>query len=114
MRLVVDASVAVQVAERRGGLRRGASIWWPAAMIWHAPRLMASEIANALWRKSRLGEIERGRAGALMAAVSEMPVRWSADERRFAQTQCVSHLRWTGRCTTASTWRSRIVSVRES
>lgn len=41
---------------------------------------MTSEIANALWRKSRLGEIERNRAGTLMAAVLEMPVRWSADE----------------------------------
>ena len=41
---------------------------------------MASEVANALWRKARMGEIERGRAGILMAAVSEMPVHWSSDE----------------------------------
>ena len=34
----------------------------------YTPRLMASEIANALWRKTRMGEIERGRAGILSAA----------------------------------------------
>ena len=41
---------------------------------------MASEVASALWRKVRLGEVERGRVGVLMAAVPEMPVRWGADE----------------------------------
>ena len=46
----------------------------------HAPRLMASEIANALWRKARLGEIERGEAGGMLATVPEMPVRWGDDE----------------------------------
>ena len=46
----------------------------------HAPRLMASEIANALWRKAWLGEIERGDAGAMLATVSDMPVRWGAGE----------------------------------
>ena len=28
-----------------------------------APRLMASEAPSALWRKARLGEVERGAAG---------------------------------------------------
>ena len=46
----------------------------------NAPRLMASEIANALWRKARLGEIERGDAGIMLASVPEMPVRWGDDE----------------------------------
>ena len=79
MRLVVDASVAVKwlIAEEDSD---AAHRLVASGDDLHAPRLMASEIANALWRKSRLGEIERGRAGALMAAVSEMPVRWSADE----------------------------------
>ena len=79
MRLVVDASVAVKwlVAEDDSDaadrlLTDGDDLY--------APRLMASEVANALWRKARLGEIERGQAGVLTAAVSEMPVRWSADE----------------------------------
>ena len=79
MSLVVDASVAVKwlVAEEGSD---GADRLLASGEDLHAPRLMASEIANALWRKARLGEIERGRASALMAAVSEMPVRWSADE----------------------------------
>ena len=79
MRLVVDASVAVKwlIAEEDSDAAhrlaaRGDDL--------HAPRLMASEVANALWRKARLGEIERGRAGVLTAAISEMPVRWNADE----------------------------------
>ena len=79
MRLVVDASVAVKwlIAEddsdvARELVARGEDL--------HAPRLIASEIANALWRKARLGEIERGEAGAMLASVPEMPVRWGADE----------------------------------
>ena len=46
----------------------------------HAPRLMASEVANALWRKERVGLIERVEAGAAMTLPADMPVRWAADE----------------------------------
>ena len=79
MRLVVDASVAVKwlVAEDGSGAAHRLAAGDDDL---HAPRLMASESANALWRKARLGEIERDRVGALMAAVSEMPVHWHADE----------------------------------
>ena len=87
MRLVVDASVAVKWLIAEDGseialapVARGDEIY--------APRLMASEVANALWRKARLGEIERSEASAMMAAVTEMPVRWSADE-----TVCADALR---------------------
>ena len=79
MRLVVDAGVAVKwlVAEEGSDaadrlLANGDDLY--------APRLMASEVANAPWRKVRLGEVERGRVGVLTAAVPEMPVRWGADE----------------------------------
>ena len=41
---------------------------------------MASEVANALWRKARLGQIERGDAGAALASLPDMPVRWNDDE----------------------------------
>ena len=41
---------------------------------------MASELANALWRKARLGEIEHGEAGAMLASVPDIPVRWGSDE----------------------------------
>ncbi|MYG25708.1 MAG: type II toxin-antitoxin system VapC family toxin, partial [Boseongicola sp. SB0677_bin_26] len=46
----------------------------------HAPRLMASEVANALWRKARQGQIERADAGAAMALLPYMPLRWNDDE----------------------------------
>lgn len=79
MRLVVDASVAVKwlVAEEDSDVARALAAGDDEL---HAPRLMASEIANALWRKARLGEIERADAGAMLASVSDMPVHWGADE----------------------------------
>ncbi len=46
----------------------------------HAPRLMASEVANALWRKAWLGQVERADAGAALAWLPDMPVRWNDDE----------------------------------
>ena len=79
MRLVIDASVAVKwlIAEEDSDAARDLV---EGGDEMHAPRLMASEIANALWRKARLGEIERGEAGAMIATVPEMPVHWGADE----------------------------------
>ena len=79
MRLVVDASVAVKwlIAEDDSDVARETVAKGDEL---HAPRLMASEIANALWRKARLGEIERSEAGAMLASVSEMPLRWGADD----------------------------------
>ena len=79
MRFVVDASVAVKwlVAEEDADIAdrlaaRGQEL--------HAPRLMASEAANALWRKARAGEIQRAEAGAAMALLTDIPVRWNDDE----------------------------------
>ena len=79
MRLVVDASVAVKwlVAEEDSDIARELAA---SDEELHAPRLMASELANALWRKACLGEIDRSDAGAMLAAVPDMPVRWGADE----------------------------------
>ena len=79
MRFVVDASVAVKwlVVEEDADVARELAT---SGRDLHAPRLMASEVANALWRKARLGEMERGDAGALLANVPDMPVRWGADE----------------------------------
>ncbi len=79
MSLVVDASVAVKwlVAEEDSESANRLAV---GAEDLLAPRLMASEVANTLWRKARLGEIGRDRAGVLMAALTEMPVRWNVDE----------------------------------
>ena len=79
MRFVVDASVAVKwlVAEEDADVAEELAT---SGDDLHAPRLMASEVANALRRKARVGEIERRAAGVLMANVPDMPVRWGADE----------------------------------
>ena len=79
MRLVVDASVAVkwlveeEYSDAADRLLEGSHELF-------APRLMASEVGNALWRKARLGEIERSQAGLLAGAISEMAVSWESDE----------------------------------
>ena len=75
MRLVVDAGVAVKWLVAEEGSDAADRLLANDDDL-YAPRLMASEVANALWRKVRLGEIERGQAGVLMVAVPEMPVRW--------------------------------------
>ncbi|MYF08763.1 MAG: type II toxin-antitoxin system VapC family toxin [Rhodospirillaceae bacterium] len=79
MRVVVDASVAVKwlIAEDDSVAARKLAADGEEL---HAPRLMASEIANAVWRRARLGEIGRSEASAMIASVPGMPVRWSADE----------------------------------
>ncbi len=79
MRFVVDASVAVKwlVAEEDADI---ADQLAASGRELHAPRLMASETANALWRKARAGEVECTEAGAAMALLTDMPVRWNDDE----------------------------------
>ena len=79
MRLVVDASVAVkwfvdeEYSAEAGRLLEGGHELY-------APRLLALEIGNALWRKARMGTLERSRAGTLAATISDTPVRWKEDE----------------------------------
>ncbi len=79
MRLVVDASVAVKwfVEEEHS---TDADQLLEGGHELHAPRLLALEVGNALWRKARMGELERSRAGTLAAAISDIPVRWVEDE----------------------------------
>ncbi len=79
MRLVVDASVSVKwlVPEEDSG---AALALMTGEHELHAPRLMAAELANALWSKARRGQIEHGKASALMESVSRLPVQWNADE----------------------------------
>ncbi|MDE0704205.1 MAG: type II toxin-antitoxin system VapC family toxin [Rhodospirillaceae bacterium] len=79
MRFVVDASVAVKwlVAEDDADVAEALAT---GGHDLHAPRLMASEVANALWRKARAGEIERRAAGILLANLPDIPLHWSADE----------------------------------
>ena len=78
MALVVDASVAVKwlVVEEDSADAR--SLLDDEEL--HAPRLLVSEVANAVWRKVRLDQVDRNAAGQLLATMSDMPVRWHADE----------------------------------
>ncbi|MDE0712731.1 MAG: type II toxin-antitoxin system VapC family toxin [Rhodospirillales bacterium] len=79
MRLVLDASVTVKwlVVEEDADVARELAT---SGQDLHAPRQMAAEIANALWRKAQSGEIERRAADILMTNVSDMPVHWGVDE----------------------------------
>ncbi len=79
MRVIVDASVSVKllVDEPDSDAARELAA---SGQELHAPRLMASEAANALWRKAQVGEIERADAGAAMALLRDMPLRWNDDE----------------------------------
>ncbi len=79
MRFVVDASVAVKlpVDEPDSDAARELAA---SGQELHAPRLMASEVANTLWRKARVGEMERADAGAALAWMTDMPLRWNDDE----------------------------------
>lgn len=79
MALVVDASVAVKwlvVEEDSADARELVA----ADEELHVPRLLVSEVANAVWRKVRLSQVDRRAAGDLLATMSDMPVRWHADE----------------------------------
>ena len=64
MRLVVDASMAVKLLIAEEGSDAARDLVASGDEM-HVPRLMASEIANALWRKARLGEIAHAEAGAM-------------------------------------------------
>ncbi len=79
MRLVIDASVSVKwlVPEEDSD---AALALTAGEHELHAPRLMAAELANALWSKARRGQIEHGKASALIESVSRLPVQWNADE----------------------------------
>ena len=79
MRLVGDASVAVKWLVEEENSEAADNILDGRHEL-HAPRLMVSEVGNTLWRKAKLGEIERSLAGVLAAAIPEMGVHWSDDE----------------------------------
>ena len=84
MRLVIDAGVAVKWLVQEKDSEAAQNLAAGTGEL-HAPRLMASEVVDALWWKARQGEIGRDLAGAMMAAVAEMPVRWHADETVAAE-----------------------------
>ncbi len=80
MVLVVDASVAAKwlIAEPDSAIAAGLL---DGSFDLHAPRLLASEIGNMLWRKVLDGSIDDYEAARLAAALLEMPLQWRDDER---------------------------------
>ena len=79
MRLVVDASVAIKWLVREE-YSDDAYLILDGRHELYAPRLLASEVGNALWKKARRGVIERDLAGVLASAVPEIAVQWADDE----------------------------------
>lgn len=79
MALVVDASVAVKWLVPEADSEIADRLLVGVEPL-HAPRLLVSEVANALWRRSRLGDIEADHASVLMDLIPEMPLRWRRDE----------------------------------
>ena len=110
MRFVVAASVAVKLLVDEPGSDAARELTASGEEL-HAPRLMASEVANALWRKARLGQIGRADAGAALAWMTEMPVRWNDDEAVSADAVRLA-LGLDHPFTIASISRSRTASAR--
>ena len=79
MALVVDASVAVKWLVVEDGSDDARDLLDDGEEL-HAPRLLVSEVANAIWRKVQLGQVDRSAASRLIATMSDTPVRWHADE----------------------------------
>ena len=87
MPVVVDASVAAKwlIAEPDSAIAAGLL---DRSFDLHAPRLLASEIANMLWRKALQGFLDEYEAVRLAAALLAMPLKWRDDE-----ATCVKALR---------------------
>ena len=79
MRLVVDASVTVKWLVKEEGSDAATFLRNGGHKIF-APRLMATEVGNALRRKAILGDLERTEAEQLAGAIPFMPVSWITDE----------------------------------
>lgn len=79
MRIVVDASVALKwlIAERD---ERAAANLLEGDDELHAPRQLASELANTLRRKAALNEISPVQAYSASAAIPHLPLIWGEDE----------------------------------
>ena len=79
MALVIDASVAVKWLVVEEGSTDARDLLHDGEEL-HVPRLLASEVANAVWRKVRLGQVDRRTGPQLVATIQDMPVRWHSDE----------------------------------
>ena len=81
--LVVDASVVVKWFVNEEGSDT-AKILRDGDHQFFAPQLMAVEVGNTLWNKSRRGELKPLEAEALASNISALTVNWTADATRLA------------------------------
>ena len=77
--LVVDASVVVKWFVNEEGSDTAKILRDGDHQIF-APQLMAVEVGNTLWNKSRRGELKPFEAEALASNISALTVNWIADE----------------------------------
>lgn len=79
MKIVPDASVAVKWVVAEEDTPAARQMLTDANEL-HAPRLLAAEVANALWSKVRQGVIGGNDATSLIIAVMEWSINWADDE----------------------------------
>ena len=90
MKLVVDASVALKWLVPEEDSDAAGRLFVDDYEI-HAPRLMVSEVANALWRKAVLQDfIGLQEAEARLRSLSRMAIIWNADEMLGAEAMRIA------------------------
>lgn len=75
----MDASVAVKWLIAENGHEAAMELLIGQDEL-HAPRLLASEFANAIRGKAARGEITSRDSRSAVAAIQELPLRWGFDE----------------------------------
>ena len=73
---VVDASVAIKWVVQEPGSDLARTL---AGAALEAPDLIFTECANILWKKARIGDLDKGEAEARLEALLRVPVRLALD-----------------------------------
>ncbi len=79
MRIVIDGSVAVKWLVPESDSMIAMQLLDRSYEL-HAPRLLVSEVTNALWRIARSGSLDGFDAHRLVAEVEGMSLEWKDDE----------------------------------
>jgi len=83
MILVSDASVAVKWAVEEEDYEKAAQLLSGEHQL-HVPRVIAAELANALWSKVRSGSLTASEAPGLLERTLALDLEWVADEELAA------------------------------
>lgn len=79
MKFVIDASVAVKLLIEEQQSDEARELVAKSTAL-YAPRLLASEVANTLWKKVRLRELDDAIARVAINSLADMPLSWFQDE----------------------------------